>query len=135
MPSHNVQVTDAELAVLQVLWTQGQATIRQITSSLYGEGTTSEYATVQKLLERLERKECVRRDRSGFAHTFAASVSRTDLIDSRLQEVADKLTEGSWTPLLMHLVEAGRFSDADRERLRRIIDTEPETKRQQGEPR
>lgn len=132
MSPHKVQVTDAELAVLQILWDRGKATIREITSSLYGDGTTSEYATVQKLLERLERKGCVERDRSSFAHTFAAAVSRSDLIDSRLQDVADKLTEGSWTPLLMHLVEAGRLSEADREKLRQIIDAAPGDKRRRG---
>ena len=44
-------VTDAELAVLQVLWELETATVREITDRLYLEGTT---ATVQKLLERLE---------------------------------------------------------------------------------
>ena len=57
-------ITDAELAVLQVLWEQGPATIRRITELLYPQGGTSHYATVQKLLERLETKACVRRDRS-----------------------------------------------------------------------
>ena len=58
-------VTDAELAVLQVLWEQGPATIRQLTDRLYPEGKTSHYATVQKLLERLQAKGCVSRDRGG----------------------------------------------------------------------
>ena len=124
-----IQVTDAELAVLEVLWERDHATIRQITSCLYGNGTTSEYATVQKLLDRLEQKGCVRRDRSTFAHTFVASVSRSQLIDSRLQEVADQLTDGSWTPLLMHLVEAAQLSAADLERLRQVIDAAPTTQR------
>jgi predicted transcriptional regulator len=114
------------------LWDRGRATIRELTSSLYGSGTTSQYATVQKLLERLEQKGCIRRDRSEFAHSFAATVSRSDLIDSQLQEVADKLTDGSWTPLLLHLAEAVRLSAADRERLRRVIDLEPAAKKRRG---
>ena len=49
-------VTDAELAVLQALWEHGPLPIRRITEVLYPEGKTAQYATVQKLLERLETK-------------------------------------------------------------------------------
>ena len=49
-------VTDAELAVLQILWDGGAATIRQLTDVLYPGGGTAQYATVQKLLERLEAR-------------------------------------------------------------------------------
>ncbi len=49
-------VTDAELAVLQTLWDRGRSTIRQITELLYQDGSDASYATVQKLLERLQEK-------------------------------------------------------------------------------
>jgi len=115
-------VTDAELAVLEVLWDEGPSTIRHIADRLYPDGGTSEYATVQKLLERLEGKRCVRRDRSGFAHIFSAAVDRSDLIDRRLRDVAAKLCGGSLTPLLMHLVDDVRLTRREREALRRLID-------------
>ncbi len=60
-------VTDAELAILQLLWENREATIRYLTDSLYPHGGTAQYATVQKLLERLETKGFVRRDRAGAA--------------------------------------------------------------------
>ena len=47
-------ITDAELDVLQVLWKHGPLPIRRIAEGLYGDASTSQYATVQKLLERLE---------------------------------------------------------------------------------
>ena len=49
-------VTDAELEVLRALWELGPATIRTLADRLYPRGGASEYATVQKLLERLEDK-------------------------------------------------------------------------------
>ena len=54
MAQHFQDVTDAELAVLQALWELRAATIRQLTDQLYPRGNVSHYATVQKLLERLE---------------------------------------------------------------------------------
>jgi predicted transcriptional regulator len=115
-------VTDAELAILEVLWGTGGATIAELTDAIYGNRTTSRYATVQKLLERLEAKRCVARDRSGFAHRFTAAIERDELIGHRLREVAQKLCEGSFTPLLLHLVETTRLNPQERKRILKMID-------------
>jgi predicted transcriptional regulator len=115
-------VTDAEFAVLEALWKRGPSTIRQILAEIYPTATTSDYATVQKLLERLESKGCVARDRSSFAHVFTAAISREALIGQQLQSVAEKLCEGSTTPILMQLVKAGRLTARDRDMLRRLLD-------------
>ncbi|MBM3996873.1 MAG: BlaI/MecI/CopY family transcriptional regulator [Planctomycetes bacterium] len=115
-------VTDAELDVLQVLWKHGPLAIRRITELLYGECKTSQYATVQKLLERLEAKECVARDRSSNVHVFSAQVDREELVGRRLQAVAEELCEGSLTPLLTNLVQMQKLSAKDRQMLRELID-------------
>ena len=115
-------ITDAELAVLQALWDRGPATIRQLTEILYPKGGSAYYATVQKLLERLEAKNCVHRDRQGPVHLFTASIDRDELVGRRLQSVAEKLCGGSWRPLLTHLVQARKLSSADRQALRALID-------------
>jgi predicted transcriptional regulator len=117
-------VTDAELAVLQTLWNQGIATIRQITDVLYPQGTAGQYSTVQKLLERLEGKKppCVRRDRTAWPHLFTATVDRETLIGWRLRTTAEKLCGGSLTPLLLHLLQAEQFSPEERRELRSFLD-------------
>jgi predicted transcriptional regulator len=115
-------VTEKELAILEVLWGRGAATIREITDVVYPQGGTSKYATVQKLLERLEGDGYVRRDRSGSAHTFAAAVDREGLIGRRLQAVAEELCGGSLTPLLTHLVRHKKLTARQRRELRSLID-------------
>jgi len=114
-------VTEAELAVLRVLWDRGSATIRQISEVLYPEGGVSRYATVQKLLERLEGKSCVDRDRSESVHRFSAAIGRDDLIGSRLRAVAETLCDGSLTPLLSHLVRSQGLSREELTMLRELI--------------
>ena len=74
-------VSDAQLAVLQALWDQGPATIRNITDALYPNGRHAQYATVQKLLERLEAKGCVATDRSGAVNVFSATLDRDALLN------------------------------------------------------
>ena len=79
--------TDRELDIMAVLWERGSASIREITDRVYQKPSTTNYATVQKLLERLEEKGCVSRDRSSFAHVFRAKIDRADLIDEGLESL------------------------------------------------
>jgi BlaI family penicillinase repressor len=122
MPRPRQDVTDAELAILQVLWDRGQATVRELTEQLYSQYSSSQHATVQKLLERLEAKDCVRRNRSAWPHVFEAAIERGDLIDRKLQQTADKLCDGSIQPLLTHLVKGARLSAEQRQSLRMLLD-------------
>ena len=122
MPRKPQDVTDAELAVLQVLWERGSATIREITEVLYPSGTESDYGTVKKLLARLESKGCAQRDRSRLVHVFAATIERQALVGRRLQQVAESLCDGSLTPLLTHLAEAENLTAKQQRVLYRLID-------------
>ncbi len=122
MKRSQADVTDAELALLQALWEQGRSTIRQLVERVYAQEGASVYATVQKLLDRLEAKGCVHRDRSQAVHVFEAAIDRDALIGRRLRAVADALCGGSITPLLTHLVRGGELSDSDRKELRALID-------------
>lgn len=115
-------ITDTELSVLHFLWDEGPATIRRLADALYPRGGAAQYATVQKLLERLEVKGCVRRDRAAAVHVFQATVDRDELVGRRLEQVAQQLCGGSWTPLLTQLVQTGKLSAEERQSLRRLID-------------
>ena len=128
MPAR-IRLTDAQFAVLETLWRDGPQTIRNLTATLYPSQTTSDYATVQKLLDQLEEKSCVRRDRSQIAHVFTATVVRDDLIDSQLRDLADKLCDGSITPVLMRLVEGSKLSKRERDALRKLLDESGKFKR------
>src|SRR5436309_2990567 len=105
MPRTPQDVTDAELALMRRLWDGGPATIRQLADEQYPGGGASQYATVQKLLERLEGKSYVDRDRRSNVHVFSPAVARDALIGRRLQSIAEKLCDGSLAPLLTHLVK------------------------------
>lgn len=126
-------VTDAELQVLKVLWEQGPSTIRQLTDVLYPAGQTSHYATVQKLLERLDGKRCVARRARGRANVYRATVDRDDLIADGLRDTAERLCDGSLAPLLTHLVGSARLDRREVARLRKLV-AELEGDGRRGEP-
>lgn len=115
-------VTDAELSVLQVLWDQGQRTLRQLAETLYPDKPLAgAQATVAKLLERLEAKRCVTRERSATPQLFQAAVKKPDLIGWRLESVANQLCEGSWSPLITTLVKTGKLSVRERKELATLL--------------
>jgi predicted transcriptional regulator len=80
-------------------------------------------ASVQKLLERLEAKGYVSRDRRERAHRFRALISREDFLRLRLQGLADRLCDGSIVPLVTTLLRSKeKLSEKNGEQLRRLID-------------
>jgi len=122
MAPTNPHVTEAELAVLQALWTLGLATIRDLRDQIYPDGTVSEYATVQKLLERLEQKNLVKRSRRSKPHTFAARIDREQLLGHRLQDLAETLGGGSIAPIVSSLVNSRDLKPQEREQLRLLAE-------------
>ena len=117
-----VDVTEAEQAVLEQLWPRAWATIRELTDELYPNGTASDFATVQKLLERLEKKGFAERQGQKGTTQFRAAVGREELIGRRLQRVVDGLCEGSVTPVLVHLVNSRKLSRDDLQSLQDLIE-------------
>jgi predicted transcriptional regulator len=128
-------VTDAELAVLQVLWDRGPSTRRHITDAVYPGGGPAHYTTVQKLLERLQDKGYVAQQRGGRVLTFAATVARDELINRRLQDVAEKLCGGSLTPLLMNLVRSQSLTPGELSELQDLVKELSRPGRRKNEPR
>ena len=115
-------ITDTELAVLKLLWARGSSTAKEITEELYPDCTASDVGTVHSMLQRLESKEFVRRDRSSHAHRFSAALSHTEMVGLQLEEIADKLSDGSYVPFVTHLVEENRLDQDDLDKLRTLLD-------------
>ena len=115
-------VTDAELAVLQVLWHRGPSAIRQLTEILYPHDIEAQYSTVKRLLARLESKGYVRRDRSEAIHIFNAVVDRDALVGRRLEALAASLCDGSISPLLTHLAKSESLTEEQQRTLQSLIE-------------
>lgn len=122
MPRRPQTVTDAELAVLKVLWQRGPLTAKAITAALYPNGAECEFASVHSFLQRLERKGLVLRDRSSFVHSFSAAVSQADITGQELESLAARLGESSIAPLIMQLVEQKRLSKEEAAEIRKLLD-------------
>ena len=115
-------VTEAELELLKVLWLHEPLTSRDLAEQLYGEVNRSSMGTVQKLISRLEEKDLLNRDRSSAVHQFSAAVTREEIAGMQLEEFASRLSGGSLSPFVVHLVQAKRLSKKEKEQIRRLLD-------------
>ena len=116
------KLTNAELAVMELLWDCERMTARQIQEQLYRDSTKSQHGTVQRLLQNLESKGYVERDRSLGTHLFSATLDRQAYGGRQLESLAAKLTGGSIAPLLTHLLDEQKLDKAEIKRLRKLLE-------------
>jgi predicted transcriptional regulator len=114
--------SDAELAVLKVLWARGPLAAKAITEAIYPGGAESEFAAVHSFLQRLERKGLVTRDRSSFVHVFSATVSAADVMGQELATLAERLGRDSIAPLIMQLIDQKRLSKKEAGEIRKLLE-------------
>lgn len=117
-----VRVTDAELAVLKVLWARGPLTAKAITETVYPDGAESEFAAAHSFLQRLERKGLVARDRNSFVHIFSPTASRADVLGQELNTLVERLGCDSIAPLIMQLIDQKRLSRKEAAEIRALLD-------------
>lgn len=115
-------VSDAELEVLKVLWAAGPATVRDVAAALRRQRRRLAYNTVLTLLSRLREKGYVAADRRDTAHMFRALVTRDELLGSSLAALADRICDGTASPLVHALVRGQRFSPDEIKHFRKLLD-------------
>ena len=116
---------NSELAVMEVLWRKGRLPARRIQEALYPDVSRPQHGTVQRLLQRLEEKGYVVRDRDLGVNLFSPTVSRDTYASNQLESLANRLTKGSLVPIITRLIEDDRLSASEIARLRRMLDSNP----------
>jgi BlaI family penicillinase repressor len=114
------KLTKLELQIMDALWTQRQASIRDIQEA-FPEKNRPAYTTIQTTVYRLEAKKAVRRVKKvGNFHIFEAAISRTaaqrKLIDDLLA-----LFGGRTQPVMAHLIESGKLTLEDVKEAEKIL--------------
>ncbi|MFO0826796.1 MAG: BlaI/MecI/CopY family transcriptional regulator [Phycisphaerales bacterium] len=121
MARREVDLGDAELAVLRILWDFGPQTVRGVMERLHERGRRVAYTTVLTFLTRLEQKGVVRSDRNDQAYVYKAKVSRESVTKTRVRALLDQLYDGAAGPVLVHLVENERLTAKEVSQLRKLI--------------
>jgi predicted transcriptional regulator len=113
--------TEAELAILRVLWDRGPSTVRDVQQALEGERGTG-YTTALKLMQIMTEKGLVRRDDRQRTHVFEAVVPAEITQRQLVRDLLDRAFGGSARQLVMQALSAKKASKADLAEIRRLLD-------------
>ena len=119
-----VKPTDAELAVLQVLWRRGPSTVREIHQEL---GPSSGFSTIQKFLELLTKKGLVEVERQVYAFVYKARCSEEEIQQSLVSALLKKAFAGSPSRMINQLFASKKPSADDLATIKRLWDEHKKT--------
>ena len=114
--------TDAELAILRILWERGPSTVRQVHEVL-GRERPSAYTTALKLLQIMTEKGLVERDERDRTHVYRAHLSEEQTQRQLVRDLADRAFGGSATKLVLQALASRRASADELREIRQILDT------------
>jgi predicted transcriptional regulator len=114
------RLTDAELAILQVLWDRGPSTVRQVFEALAGARETG-YTTTLKLMQIMSEKGLVRRDETARTHVYAAVASRDRTQQHLVRDLLDRAFGGSAASLVMQALSSQPTSAEERREIEQLI--------------
>ncbi|HUZ48689.1 MAG TPA: BlaI/MecI/CopY family transcriptional regulator [Candidatus Dormibacteraeota bacterium] len=112
-------LTDAELRVMEVLWTRGRASVAEVTDAIH---PSIAYTTVLTTLRILEKKGHVRHEAAGRAFLYSPTIEREAAAQSALSGVVSKFFGNNSGALALRLIESERPSDEELARLRSLIE-------------
>ena len=107
-----VRLTKLELQIMDVFWARGACAVREVMEAFPGPKKPA-YTTVQTVVYRLESKKALRIvKRISNANVFEAVLSRDRAHGTLIDELLS-LVGGAATPVMAHLVRAGKLTAAD----------------------
>jgi predicted transcriptional regulator len=118
---HPPRPTDAELAILRVLWSRGASTVRDVYDQLNRNATTG-YTTVLKMLQIMTEKGLVVRDETQRAHIYEARYSEQKTQRQLLLDLADRAFGGSAAKLVLQALSGRKTSAEELNSIRELLD-------------
>jgi predicted transcriptional regulator len=113
--------TDAELAILRVLWDRGPSTVRQVFEVLSEERELG-YTTALKMLQIMDEKGLVQRDVTDRIHVFSATQTKGETQRNLLDDLLDKAFGGSSLNLVMQALATRKASRKELAEIRKMLD-------------
>ena len=113
--------TDAELAILRVLWARGPSTVRQITEVISDAGRETGYTTVLKLLQIMTEKGIVVRDESARTHIYAPASTQDQTQRQMVTDLLDRVFDGSAAQLVMQALAAKKTTPEELAEIRKLL--------------
>lgn len=115
------QPTPSELEILQILWSRGPSTVREIHESLSQDKDVG-YTSALKLLQIMTTKGLVTRIEDQRAHIYEAALPAEKTKQQMAADVLHRVFRGSTSQLMQHALSGQRSSREELDEIRRLLD-------------
>jgi len=115
-----IKPTESELEILQILWTKGLATVREVHEGL-AQIKDVGYTTTLKLMQIMNEKGLVKRDDSMRTHVYQAAVNKERTQKHLLNKMIDSLFGGSPTQLVIQALGESKASPEEIEKIQTLL--------------
>ena len=112
--------TDAELAILRVLWRRGPSTVKEVHDELSRRAPAA-YTTTLKQLQIMTEKELVTRDESQRAHLYTARLPEEQTQTQLVKDLLDRAFEGSAGRLVLRALSSRPASAEELAEIRQLL--------------
>jgi predicted transcriptional regulator len=113
--------TEAELAILRVLWHRGPSTVREVWEQISPEQQTG-YTTALKIMQIMAEKGLVKRDESARSHVYEPAVSEEHTQRQVVRHLLERVFAGSASKLVMQALSAKKATPQDLAEIRKLLD-------------
>ena len=110
--------TDAELAILAVLWSRGPSTVRQIAEQM---GREAGYTTILKLLQIMTEKGLVVRDEAARTHIYAAAYTQDQTQRQLVTDLLERAFDGSAAKLVLQALAGRKTSPEELAGIKKLL--------------
>ncbi|MFL5787610.1 MAG: BlaI/MecI/CopY family transcriptional regulator [Flavisolibacter sp.] len=117
----NIEPTKSELEILQVLWSNGPSTVRQVNDYLNKEKRDIQYTGTLKLMQIMAEKGLLNRDESQMKHIYSAAVEEHKTKSFLLDRFINSIYNGSASQLMMQLIGNKKTSKKELEEIRKML--------------
>lgn len=114
--------TDRELAILQILWEQGECTVKEV-HTILNEQQKLGYTSVLKIMQIMAEKGLVERDTSSFSHLYTAAQSQESTQQLMVGDLVERLFKGSAMELVASALSNQKASKEELEEIQKLIDS------------
>jgi predicted transcriptional regulator len=121
MAAQQQALTELQIAILRLLWEQGELTVGQIWEQLYAERKLAQ-TTIATIVARLQRRDILARRTRDKQFVYRALVTEADVQHSMVSELTERLFDGDVTALVSHLLSAGDMTPGDLARVREMME-------------
>ncbi len=112
---------DLQLAIMRVLWSRAEASVSQVHQSLLAERGLAT-TTIATMLVKMEKKGVVTHRLDGRRYIYLPTASEDEVRRTMVDEITERLFEGSAVALVSHLLEQYEVKPKELEELRALID-------------